>query len=157
MNTSNKQFTWTNNLHIDEVAPSEIKHLCNLLNAILLDLIVVEVGKLRTEKCCGCQVNHPSQRRHDCLMMTDDEGWITHGLEAAERVHARGILWKEFLEALRVTKLSYHEQALIHYTNLTKDHETTLNLLMDLKDGSTLLEHQPIVNYLSYWIVEHSQ
>jgi hypothetical protein len=121
-NTSN---AWTNNLNIDEVAPSEIEDLCNLINAILLDLVAVQVGQLRTERCCGCEVDHPSQKRHDCLMMTIDEGWTLHGQEAIERIYARNIVWKEFLEAIRVMKLNYHARASVHYTNLWKNYETT--------------------------------
>ena len=154
MNTNS---TWTDSLSIDEVAPSEVKNLCNLINAILLDLIANQVGQLRKKKCCGCEVNHLSQKRRDCLMMTVDEGWIMHGLEAIERINAQDILWKEFLEAIHVMKLTYHKQALIHYTNLRKDHKATIHLLMDLRKGSTLLEYEPVVNYLSYWIAEHSQ
>ena len=94
--------------------PFEIRNLRDLINAIFIDTVAHEVSKLRKEKCCGCLVDHPSQRRHDCLMMTEDEGWIEHGLE-----------------------------------------ETTLNLLIDLKGGTSLSEHEPIVNYLFYWIKEH--
>jgi hypothetical protein len=86
MNTINKSFAWTNSLSVDEVAPSEIEDLCNLMNAILLDLVADQVGQLRTEKCCGCEVSHLSKKRHDCLMMTTDEGWIMHGQEAIKRI-----------------------------------------------------------------------
>jgi hypothetical protein len=153
----NNSFTWTHNLSTDEVVPSEIEDLRNLLNAILLDLVAEQVGQLRTEQCCGCQVNHPSQKRHDCLMMTVDEGWAMHGQEAIARIHAKNIVWKEFLEAIRVMKLNYHAQASIHYTNLWKNYETTLQLLMNLRKGSTHLKYEPVVNYLSYWITEQSQ
>jgi hypothetical protein len=129
----------------------------NLLNAILLDLVAEQVGQLRTEKCCGCEVSHPSQKRHDCLMMTVDEGWAMHGQEALTRIHAKNIVWKEFLEAIRVMKLTYHTQASIHHTNLWKNYETTLQILMDLRKSSTHLKYEPIVNYLSYWITEQSQ
>ena len=47
----------------------EVKNLCNLLNVIFSDAVGHEVDKLRKEKCCGCEVNHPSQRRHECLIM----------------------------------------------------------------------------------------
>jgi hypothetical protein len=102
-------------------------------------------------------VNHPSQKRHDCLMMTIDEGWIMHGQEAIQRVHAQDFVSKEFLEAIRVMKLTYHTQASIHYTNLWKNYETTHQQLMNFRKGSTHLKYEPIVNYLSYWITEQSQ
>jgi uncharacterized protein YktA (UPF0223 family) len=36
--------------------------------------------------------------------MSDEEGWLLHGLEAVERVIERGIVRKQFLEAIRVMK-----------------------------------------------------
>ena len=154
-NSTSVHHTWTNNLSVDEVAPFERESLCNLLNAILLDLVADQIKLLRNEKCCGCEVNHPSQRRHECLMITSDEGWLMYGEEAIERVHTKDIVWKAFLEAIRVTKLDYHPHASFHYTNLWKNYNTTLQILMDLKKGSTHLKYEPIVNYLSYWINEH--
>ena len=140
---------------MDEIVPFEIRKLRDLINAIFIDTVTREIKKLRTEKCCGCKVNHPSQRRHECLMMTEEEGWIEHGIEAIERTINQETVWKKFLEAVRVQRLTLYEQANEHYNNLKNDHEATLNLLMDLKDGTSLSEHEPIVNYLSYWIIEH--
>ena len=63
----------------DKVVPWEVKQQCNLINAIFSQVVNHHVQELRTKKCCGCEVNHPSQRRHDCIMMTDEEGWLTNG------------------------------------------------------------------------------
>ncbi len=52
MNTF-KQASWVKNLNIDEVMPWEVKNLCNLLNAILLEAVDDTVNKLRKELCCG--------------------------------------------------------------------------------------------------------
>ena len=71
---------------IDEFVSWEVTHQCNLMNAIFLQTVNHRVGELRKEKCCGCKVNHPSQRRHDCLMMAIEEGWKNYGLEAIEHV-----------------------------------------------------------------------
>ena len=97
-NSTPVHHTWTNNLSVDEVAPSERESLCDLLNAILLDLDADQIKQLRTEKCCGCEVNHPSQRRHECLMMTSDEGWFMYGEEAIERVHMKKSYGKHSLK-----------------------------------------------------------
>ena len=88
-----EQIFWANNLHVDKVVPWEIENLCNLLNAIFSEAVGHEVDKLRQEKCCGCEVNHPRQRRHECLMMSEEEGWIMHGLEAIERIIKHEIVW----------------------------------------------------------------
>ena len=150
MNTSEQLF-WANSPNVDEVVPWEIQNLCNLLNVIFSEAVAHEVDKLRKEKCCGCEVNHPSQRRHECLMMSEEDGWIMHGLEAIERTIRQEIVWKQFIEAIRVMKLDYHQYATEHYKNLTKDHETALYFLKDLKLNSDFPEYQAILGYLSYW------
>ena len=88
MNTFNsaEPIFWANNLHVDEVVPWEIQNLCNLLNAIFSEVVGHKVNKLCQEKCCGCEVNHPSQSRHECLMISEEEVWTMHGLEVIERI-----------------------------------------------------------------------
>ena len=140
-------------LIVGEIVPWEIKNLCNLINAIFVETVSELVENLRVEKCCGCKVNHLSQRRHDCLMMTEHEGWEMHGLEAIER--ADELVWKQFIEGIRVMKLDYHTGAMDHYTSLLKNHEATLNLLLELKKSADLIEYESIVQYLSYCIKEH--
>ena len=89
----------------DEVVPWEVNQQCNLMNAIFSQVVNQRVQELRKEKCCGCKVDHPSQRRHECLMMSEEEGWIGYGLEAAEHVLQQEILWKQFREAIRIMRL----------------------------------------------------
>ncbi len=64
-----KQTLWANSLQTDEVMPWEVK---NQTNAIFLDAVEYQLEKIRKEKCCGCEVDHPSQRRHECLMMSEE-------------------------------------------------------------------------------------
>ena len=139
----------------DEVVPWEVTHQCNLMNAIFSQVVNHRVQELRKEKCCGCEVDHPSQRRHGCIMMSKEEGWISHGLEAVEHVLENGILWKQFREAVRIMKLIPHEHALQHFQKLSSNHETTLELLTDLQFKEDLSEYQDILGYLHYWQKEH--
>ena len=140
---------------IDEVVPWEVTHQCNLMNAIFLQVVNHRVQELRKEKCCGCEIDHPSQRRHDCIMMSEEEGWIAYGLEAIEHVLKHGILWKQYREAVRIMKLIPHEQTLQHFQKLSSQHEITLDLLMDLQFKADLSEYQDILGYLHYWKNEH--
>ena len=59
-------------------------------------------------------------------MLSDEEGWLLCGLEAVERVIERGILRKQFHEAIRVMNSEYYERTKECYANLIKDHEITL-------------------------------
>ena len=63
-----------------------------------------------------------------------------------ERAVEQKLVWKQFIEGVRVMKLTYHIGALKHYMSLTKNHEITLNLLMDLKESSSLTEYQSVVH-----------
>ena len=153
----NEQVSWVGiNLNIDEVMPWEVRNLCYLMNAILLQAVDKEVNKLRKELCCGCKVDHPSQRRHDCIMMSEEEGWIKHGKKAIKRVFENKILRKLFRDGVRVMKLDYHEQVTEHFDNLSNHFETTLDLLKDLKFNSVgFPEYQDVLGYLRYWSEEH--
>ena len=88
------QAKWAETISGDEVTPWEIKNLCNLIDAVFVETVPSLVKKLHTETCCGCLVDHPSQRRHDCLMMTEKEGWEKHGLEAIEKAIEQNLVWK---------------------------------------------------------------
>ena len=139
----------------DEVVPWEVNQQCNLMNAIFSQVVNHRVQELRKEKCCGCKVDHPSQRRHECLMMSEEEGWISYGLEAIEHVIEKGILWKQFREAIRITRLIPHEHAVKHFQKLSRNHDGTLELLRDLMFNADLSEYQDILGYLRYWKNEH--
>ena len=139
----------------DEVVVWEVNQQINLMNAIFSQVVNHHVQKLRKEKCCGCEIDHPSQRRHDCIMRSEEESWITYGLEAIEHVLEHGILWKQFREAIRIMKLVPHEHILQHFQKLSSQYETTLELLTDLHFKADLSEYQDILGYLHYWKNEH--
>ena len=139
----------------DEVVRWEVNQQCNLMNAIFSQVVDHRVQELQMEKCCWCKVDHPSQRRHDCIMMTEEEGWITYGLEAIEHVLQKGILWKLFREAIRIMQLIPHDHACKHFQKLSNHHEATLELLRDLMFKTDLSKYQDILGYLHYWQKEH--
>ena len=152
MNFSQSKVVWANSYDVDEIVPSEVKNLCHLMNAVFAESVACEIGKLCKEKCRGCEVNHPSQRRHECIMLSEEQRCISYRLEAIERVIERGIVWKQFIEAVRLLKLDYYEHAAEHFKDLGKDHEVTLSFLMNFRQSSDFSDYQAILGYLSYWI-----
>ena len=80
-------------------------------------------------------------------MMSEEDGWTIHDLKAIERTIRQEIVWKQFIEAIRVMELDYHEYATEQKS--TKDHETALYFLKDLKFNSDFPEYQPILGNLS--------
>ena len=77
MNEMEEEMSAANNLIVDE--GSEVKNVCDLMNAIFFEAVAREVRKLCKENCRSCEVDHPSQRRHECLMLTEEERWFMNG------------------------------------------------------------------------------
>ena len=127
----------------------------NLLEGIYANAVAHEVQKLCVESCNGCQVGHPSQRQHDCLMMNENERWQTYGLQAIERVNGKRVVWNEFAEAKRVLKLAVDRDLLEHLQQLEKDPDSTfVDSLMELHQNTENHELQCILNYLFHWRLE---
>ena len=57
----------------------------NYLEGIYANAVANEVEGPCVDSCNGCQVCHPSQRQHDCLMMNENERWQMYGLQAIGR------------------------------------------------------------------------
>ena len=150
---SMEQIDWVKKLNVDEMVPWEIKKLCKLMNTIFTDVVNERVGTLKKEKCYGCEVNHPSQRRHDCLMMSEDEAWMVYGAKAVQLIIEEQLISKLFTEAIRVMKLDPHDEVIKHLENLVKDAETTAEFLKSKR--TDLSEYQDILGYLYYCNKEH--
>ena len=148
-----EQLFWAQKLVVDEVVPWEIRTQCNLMNAIFQDAVDTQIQIILKEKCRGCELDHPSQRRHECIMMPEDESWIMYGAEAVERVIHNQTISKHFTEAVRVMKLDSYTKVIEHFKKLVEDPETTAEFLHHL--DSDFPEHQPVLGYLKYWSREH--
>ena len=88
-----------NNAHVDEVSKTEYQKQFSLLEAIFADAVASEINQLCQAYCCGCKIDNPSQRQHDCFMMDEDERWELYGFDAIERVNNKRMIWDEFVEA----------------------------------------------------------
>ena len=123
----------------------------SLLEGIYANAVAFEVHRLCVESCCGCRVNHPSQRQHDCLMMDECERWEMYSLQAVEQVIANGIVWQEFVEVTRVLGLEVEQNIFEHLKQTEKDPDPTfIHSLMKIQNNGNR-ELQCILNYLWYW------
>ena len=86
LSQAKEQIFSADSLTVDEFASSEVKNLCDLMNAIFAEAVSSEVQKLCAVKC--------SRRRHKCIMLSEKEGWMMHGLETIDRVIGQEILWR---------------------------------------------------------------
>jgi hypothetical protein len=139
MNFSQSKVVWANSLDVDKIVPSEVKNLCHLMNAeFLRNLSLVKLENF-AKKNAGVVKSIILVRRHECIMLSEEQRCISYGLEAIERLS-------------RVLKLDYYEHAAEHFKDLGKDHEVTLSFLMNLRQNSDFSDYQAILGYLSYWI-----
>ena len=58
----------------------------------LLNEMQVKINQLTTEGCHGCQIDHPSQRRHACCMLDLDERVLMYFDEAFSFIDSEFIL-----------------------------------------------------------------
>ena len=80
------------------------------------------------KNCCGCKVGHPSQRQHNCLMLTVKKKWDLHCKDAVALVNEKRPIWDKFLEATRVLKIHVSLESL---KQLEKASEITLHTLWE--------------------------
>ena len=52
---------------------SLIGHVFQLTYAAMFDTLIQEE---KLNRCNGCAIQHPSQRKHSCLMMDNEEVWM---------------------------------------------------------------------------------
>ena len=65
-------------LTVDEVEKIERKRVANIIGhvfqltyAAIFDSLIQEE---KVRRCNGCDIHHPSQREHSCLMMDSEDG-----------------------------------------------------------------------------------
>ena len=144
-----KDFTYGNEVFTDEVSSVDYQKFCKLLETIIACAVSDEIEKLSKERCCGCEYDHPSQRQHDCLMLTVEEKWTTYGLEAMERVNSKQMIRHLFLEAMRILKLKYYNSIVDHLNDLQRDPDSALlDSLMELHLDADNTEFNSVLNYL---------
>ena len=122
---------------VDRISAVEYQKLFSLIEVICTHAVFTEIERLCEENCCGCKIDHPSQRQHDCLMLTAEEKWELCYKKAVALLNDNRSVWDEFIEATRVLKLSCHKDALEHLRHLERDK----------KDR----EMNCILEYLAYW------
>ena len=57
LSQAKEQIFSADSLTVDEFASSEVKNLCDLMNAIFAEAVSSEVRKLCAEKCKGCELD----------------------------------------------------------------------------------------------------
>ena len=62
---------------------SLIGHVFQLTYAAMFDTLIQEE---KLNRCNGCAIQHPSQRKHSCLMMDNEEAWMYYRDDVVEKI-----------------------------------------------------------------------
>ena len=80
--------------------------------------VSANISTLVVQECYSCEIDDPSQRHHDCLMMPCDMRMLTYYDKAKEIIDGK-IVMEEFFETLKEKhiELSVLEKAKFTYNN----------------------------------------
>lgn len=83
-------------LTVDEVEKIERKRVANIIGhvfqltyAAIFDSLIQEE---KVRRCNGCDIHHPSQREHSCLMMDSEDGWFYYHDDVREKIDLNQVL-----------------------------------------------------------------
>ena len=132
---------------MDKISDVEYQKLFSLIEVIYTHAVFTEIERLCEENCCGCKIDHPSQRQHDCLMLTEEEKWELYYKKAVALLNEN----RSVIEATRVLKLSCHKDALEYLRHLERESEIALYTLWQLHSNKEDREMNGILEYFAYW------
>ena len=86
----------SNILTVDEVEriqrqkiTSLVGHVFQLTYAAMLDALIHEE---KLKRCNGCEIDHPSQRQHSCVMMDSEDAWMYYRDDVVEKMDLNVVL-----------------------------------------------------------------
>ena len=68
---------------------SLVSHVFQLTYSAILDTLIHE-EKLKS--CNGCEIDHPSQRQHSCIMMASEKVWMYYRDDVVEKIDLNVVL-----------------------------------------------------------------
>ena len=68
---------------------SLVGHVFQLTYAAMLDTLIQEE---KLNRCNGFVIQHPSQRKHSCLMMDNEEAWMYYRDDVVEKIDLNAVL-----------------------------------------------------------------
>ena len=119
-------------IYVDEIDIFERDQLyffiSNIFHLVYTDECVGPIYEERQRQCYGCEVDHPSQRHHDCLMLTEEESWNLFYDQAKDVVDAEEV-WKKVLGVCYMMNIALHCSWKAYLPELYKLPCTTMYLM----------------------------
>ena len=78
---------------VERIQPQKIAslvgHVFQLTYAAMLDALIHEE---KLKRCNGCEIDHPSQRQHSCVMMDSEDAWMYYRDDVVEKMDLNVVL-----------------------------------------------------------------
>ena len=109
--TGSAQFTFdTRRVHIAVLLPQLTKLHCNMhIQVQMVKTVAEHVDRILDTAiqavCNGCQVDHPSQHQHDCIMIEDRESRVFYGLRPALKMLNWNEVKQDFFHRVSMSQL----------------------------------------------------
>ena len=110
---------------MDKISAVEYQKLFSLIEVIYTHAVFTEIERLCEENCCGCKIDHPSQRQHDCLMLTEEEKWELYHKKAVALLNENRSVWDEFIR-IEVTDVVVKTAMCLACSHVVRCSETAL-------------------------------
>ena len=133
---------------IGEMESAEAQRHCELMDAVLTEILLKNTKETCVRERNGCKINHGSQKQHPCVTWEENEYVSYYGLREMGKVFGEGILEKAYKEAILVLKWEDHVYAWEHYDRLQSDYETMLERLGKARNK----EYKDLCTYIYYWL-----
>ena len=76
-------------LTIDEMEKVQRQRIANFTGNALVEKLIQQE---KLNHCHGCAIQHPSQNQHSCLMMNNDDAWMSYHDEVVEQIDLNSML-----------------------------------------------------------------
>jgi len=114
-----------------ELSEDSIRFMMSIYNIEFARHLWKEIVNLATKHCYGCEVNHPSQTQHTCLMWTEFEHLDMYLEEALDTIDHEEVRNKWKNEMTQMDEMKYNENCRVDISEHSR--KTFIELLQDTK------------------------
>ena len=112
-----------------ELSEDSIRFMVSIYNIVFAKKLREEIVTLAAKHCYGCDVNHPSQAQHTCLIRTESEHLDVYLEEELETVDCEEVRKKWDNEMTRMDKMRYNEKIRVEIDKHSR--KSCIELLQD--------------------------
>ena len=119
--------------------------LMNIYSFIFARKIREELADVAKANCYGCEIDHPSQTHHSCLMLSEIEHLYSYYHEATEKVNTRDVLclWKEEVKICDLSEETKNNFCVLFESNDFREKKLSILKQFAIHGGATHFIRRP--------------